>query len=112
MVDLPAAATALAEGAIASPDHEGTALETGRNSYLQSAWLPPDPPPGHGVHRYLFQVFALGPGAKFSSTPGRDEVHQVLREHALASGCLIGTYERPDTSIATPASIDVVATPA
>ena len=114
VVDLPAAQAALPEGAIDSPDHAGTALETGRNSFLQTAWLPPDPPPGHGVHRYLFQVYALGPGASFSSTPGRDELQQVLRDHALASGCLIGTYERPDTSIAEPAAatVDVVGTPA
>ena len=73
-------------------------MKTGRNSYLQRSWLPPDPPPGHGPHRYAFQVFALGPGAAFSATPGRDEVLGALRQRALASGCLIGTYER-DTSI-------------
>jgi Raf kinase inhibitor-like YbhB/YbcL family protein len=102
--------TALREGALSSPDHEGSAaLETGRNSYLQTAWLPPDPPPGHGVHRYLFQVFALGPGAHFSESPGREAVHDALREHALASGCLIGTYERPDTSISERASATAIA---
>ena len=24
---------------------------------------------------------------------------EAIRDHGLASGCLIGTYERPDTSI-------------
>ena len=28
----------------------------------QASWLPPDPPPGHGVHRYAFQLFALAAG--------------------------------------------------
>ncbi|MEO7338654.1 MAG: YbhB/YbcL family Raf kinase inhibitor-like protein, partial [Caldimonas sp.] len=61
---------------------------------------PPDPPPGHGVHHYAFQVFALDASAPpFSDTPGRDEVLEALRDHAIASGCLIGTYERPDGSI-------------
>ena len=99
VVDLPAEDGALAEGALESPDHPGAGYRMGRNSYLQSSWLPPDPPPGHGVHRYAFQLFALVAEPGFSETPGRDEVLDALREHALASGCLIGTYERPDGSI-------------
>jgi hypothetical protein len=90
---------ALAEGALESPDHPGAGYRMGRNSYLQASWLPPDPPPGHGVHRYAFQLFALAAEPGFSDTPGRDEVFDALQEHALASGCLIGTYERPDGSI-------------
>jgi Raf kinase inhibitor-like YbhB/YbcL family protein len=90
---------ALAEGALPSADHEGTGLAVGRNSYLQAAWLPPDPPPGHGVHRYAFQLFALDAAPPFSATPGRDEVIDALRAHAIASGLLIGTCERPDGSI-------------
>jgi Raf kinase inhibitor-like YbhB/YbcL family protein len=107
VVDLPAEDGALAEAALPSKDHEGVALRVGRNSYLQAAWLPPDPPPGHGVHRYAFQVFALAGGA-FDGTPGRDAVLEALREHALASGCLIGTYERPDGSIKAPAADESV----
>ena len=97
----------LAEGALPSADHEGSGLQVGRNSYLQAAWLPPDPPPGHGTHRYAFQVFALA-GGSFEGTPGRDDVLEAIREHGLASGCLIGTYERPDGSIRAPADAEVV----
>ena len=102
VVDLAPADGALAEAALPSQDNEGSGVRTGRNSYLQSAWLPPDPPPGHGIHRYAFQVFALA-GGSFEGTPGRDAVLDAIREHGLASGCLIGTYERPDGSIALPA---------
>ena len=84
----------LDEGALASHKHEGFGLETGPNSYLQRAWLPPDPPPGHGAHRYVFQVFALMPGPDFSSPPGRREFIEMILNRALAVGCLIGTYER------------------
>jgi Raf kinase inhibitor-like YbhB/YbcL family protein len=97
---------ALAEGALSSKDHEAAGFHLGRNSYLQAGWLPPDPPPGHGVHRYAFQVFALAPGAAFDATPGRDAVLEAIRERGLASGCLIGCYERPDTSIRTPVDAD------
>jgi len=102
VVDLPPADGGLQESALPSADHEGSGVHAGRNSYLQAAWLPPDPPPGHGVHRYAFQVFALGTVPTFSSNPGRDEVFEALREHAIASGLLIGTCERPDGSIKLP----------
>ncbi|HEV7575392.1 MAG TPA: YbhB/YbcL family Raf kinase inhibitor-like protein, partial [Caldimonas sp.] len=102
VVDLEAADGALAEAALPSNENEGSGVRVGRNSYLQTAWLPPDPPPGHGVHRYAFQLFALTAGAAFDGTPGRDAVLEAIKEHGLASGCLIGTYDRPDTSIKTP----------
>jgi Raf kinase inhibitor-like YbhB/YbcL family protein len=91
----------LVEAAIPSSDQEGAGLHVGRNSSLQAAWLPPDPPPGHGVHRYAFQLFALDSVPVFSEEPGRDEVLGELRDHAIASGLLIGTCERSDGSIKT-----------
>ena len=100
-VDLAGEDGAFAEAALPSKDHDGSGVRTGRNSMLQAAWLPPDPPPGHGVHRYAFQIFALA-GGEFDGTPGRDAVLDAIREHGLASGCLIGTYERPDGSIRAP----------
>ncbi|MDH6168139.1 Raf kinase inhibitor-like YbhB/YbcL family protein [Variovorax boronicumulans] len=90
---------ALAEAAIPGGDREGAGLHVGLNSSLQATWLPPDPPPGHGVHRYAFQLFALGTVPVFSEEPGRDEVLGELRDHAIASGLLIGTCERSDGSI-------------
>jgi Raf kinase inhibitor-like YbhB/YbcL family protein len=99
VVDLEAGDGALAEGALPSDDREGIGLHVGRNSVLRATWLPPDPPPGHGVHRYAFQVFALVAGAAFDGTPGREAVLAAVQAHGLASGCLIGTYERPDGSI-------------
>jgi len=100
VVDLEPADGALASGALQSPDHDATAdVHAGRNSYLRASWLPPDPPPGHGPHRYVFQVFALAEGEAFSPVPGRAAVVDALRQRVLASGYLIGTYERPDGSV-------------
>lgn len=113
VVDLASVDGGLAEGALSSPGHEGVRLHEGRNSYLQAGWLPPDPPPGHGVHRYAFQIFALGAGGEpFDATPGRDAVLDAVRERGLASGCLIGTYERPDTSIKAAEGRETLATAA
>ncbi|HEY6922569.1 MAG TPA: YbhB/YbcL family Raf kinase inhibitor-like protein [Steroidobacteraceae bacterium] len=92
-VDIDPHRVGIAEGELTAPADE-LALKLGRNSYLRQGWLPPDPPPGHGVHRYAFQLFALKEGKPFSDAPGRRELAEAIRERALAAGCLIGTYER------------------
>ncbi|MDO9487061.1 MAG: YbhB/YbcL family Raf kinase inhibitor-like protein [Sphingomonadaceae bacterium] len=71
-----------------------TAMETGRNSYLRTDWLPCDPPTGHGPHRYAFQLFALDTPLSFDSPPGRSALLAAMKGHVLARGALIGTYER------------------
>ncbi|MBS7457963.1 YbhB/YbcL family Raf kinase inhibitor-like protein [Coralloluteibacterium stylophorae] len=91
--NLPGADGMLDEGALDAARDD--APELGRNSYLRHAYLPPDPPPGHGAHRYAIQVFALDhvpddPGA------GRGALVEALRGHVLACGLLIGTHERED----------------
>lgn len=91
VVDLPPELNALADGALAS----GGRYHQGKNSYLRAEWLPPDPPSGHGVHRYVFQLFALASGPEFPERPGVTQVLDQLTERALAGGYLIGTYERP-----------------
>lgn len=98
-VNLPGTDGALPEGALNRPGDVDADLELGRNSFLGTGWLPPDPPPGHGPHRYAFQLFALADGPAFEGHPGRELVAQVLVERAVASGCLVGTYERHDTTI-------------
>ncbi len=100
-VDIDRRRKQLLEGELqATEDGKNTALALGKNSYLTQAWLPPDPPPGHGPHRYVFQLFALVDERKtFSDAPGRNELVEVLRERAVASGWLIGIYSR-DTTVA------------
>lgn len=110
-VDLPPTDGGLADGAL-SDDNTDTGVHTGRNSYLRTAWLPPDPPPGHGVHRYAFQIFALGAVHEFSTSPGRDELLDALKTHAIASGLLIGTCERHDGSIKIGSAVPTGAVPA
>jgi phosphatidylethanolamine-binding protein (PEBP) family uncharacterized protein len=92
-------AGALAEAALSAFGGTEPLVAMGRNSLLQSVWLPPDPPPGHGVHHYVFQLFALGPGVPLPDTPGRDAFRDAVQQRGLASGCLIGTYERASTEI-------------
>jgi Raf kinase inhibitor-like YbhB/YbcL family protein len=66
----------------------------GINSYLRTGWLPPDPPPGHGPHRYGLQLFALDHAPALGELPGRHALLRALRGHTVARGLLIGLYER------------------
>ncbi len=91
--NLPGEDGVLGEGVL-NAMHATGSTDLGRNSLLQHTYLPPDPPPGHGQHRYAFQVFALDSVPEHGVAPGRGALLDVLRDHVLASGLLIGTYER------------------
>jgi Raf kinase inhibitor-like YbhB/YbcL family protein len=92
--DLPPDLQELPEGELKSPGHNGLAENLGRNAYQQTAWLPPDPPKGHGPHLYVFQVFALDRKLDFARAPRRKDVIEAMRDHVLAKGVLVATYER------------------
>jgi Raf kinase inhibitor-like YbhB/YbcL family protein len=65
-----------------------------RNGMMAAGYTPPDPPPGHGPHRYIYQVYALDHDPQFASPPGRDALAAAIRGHAIAKGVLEGVYER------------------
>ena len=69
-------------------------IVVGRNSFMALGWLPPDPPKGHGPHRYAFQVYALDVALDLDEGTGRGALVEALKGHVLAKGLLIGTYER------------------
>ncbi|QNM81819.1 YbhB/YbcL family Raf kinase inhibitor-like protein [Sphingomonas sabuli] len=108
----------LDEGAIrADGDAAGEADgDTGRNSYLQEGWLPPDPPTGHGSHDYVFQLFALaapaGDQAEGRPNAGRSDFRDVIDGRILAAGILVGTYSRGQEADAGPAGAAVASAPA
>ena len=89
----PSAAGGLVQGALDAVA-PGAGLRLGKNSFLKAGWLPPDPPTGHGPHRYCFQLFALDVMPGLPDGAGRGAVGDALRGHVLATGLLIGTYER------------------
>ncbi|MCU6454901.1 YbhB/YbcL family Raf kinase inhibitor-like protein [Sphingomonas sp. A2-49] len=97
--NIPADAGRLVEGAIVGDGDGDAERDVGRNSYFREGWLPPDPPTGHGSHRYVFQLFALGAGAGDpGATPGRSAVIEAMAGHVLAAGVLIGTYSRGEAA--------------
>ena len=89
---LPAACTSLSEGALSSLSPPA---RLGINSFGRSEYAGPRALPGHGAHRYAFEMFAL-------SRPLSNEVRKrsdFLRHAAgsvIARGRLDGFFERPD----------------
>jgi Raf kinase inhibitor-like YbhB/YbcL family protein len=65
----------------------------GKNSKFGTEFTPPAPPPGHGVHHYHFQVFALDAETEIDGL-GRAALVDHLKGHVLAWGEIVGTYER------------------
>jgi Raf kinase inhibitor-like YbhB/YbcL family protein len=93
--DIAPATASLEAGLFKSPHHGGVDETLGRNTFLAAGWLPPDPPTGHGPHRYVFQVFALDRKLSFDNHPSRSQLVDAMKGHVLARGVLKGTYERP-----------------
>jgi Raf kinase inhibitor-like YbhB/YbcL family protein len=92
--DLPGADGSLPEGALPTSRRDADTDAMGRNSYFAPTYLPPDPPPGHGPHRYVFQILALDVAVRFDQPPGRSALLERIRDHVIAKGLLIARYER------------------
>lgn len=95
----------LAEAAIVADGAGDTdGRDVGRNSFRREGWLPPDPPTGHGAHRYAFQLFALdGQAPDPGHSPGRSALIEAMAGHVIAAGVLTGTYSRGEKSHLAPA---------
>ena len=92
----------IAEGAIvADAPADATHGAVGRNSFLSQGWLAPDPPTGHGDHRYVFQLFALDVAAEdLGDGPGRGAVVNAMAGHVIGAGVLTGIYARGEPMVA------------
>lgn len=100
----------LVEGAITADGDGAGGRDVGRNSYAREGWLPPDPPTGHGEHRYVFQLFALDNGAADpGSNPGRSALLAAMEGHVLAAGVLTGVYSREEEAPVGPVGAGAVA---
>lgn len=84
---IPAGVSGLDEGVT------GEALE-GTNSWGTTGYRGPMPPPGHGVHRYRFRVYALDGPLDLATAATSKELLAAMEGHVLARGELVGTYER------------------
>jgi Raf kinase inhibitor-like YbhB/YbcL family protein len=88
LAGLEPTATGLAEG-----ERPATAVE-GRNDFGEEGYSGPLPPVGHGPHRYFFQVFAASAPLGLTAGASAHDLRRALEGKELASGTLVGTYQR------------------
>jgi Raf kinase inhibitor-like YbhB/YbcL family protein len=88
LAGLQPTATGLAEG-----EHPAAAVE-GRNDFGEEGYGGPRPPVGDGPHRYFFRVFAASAPLGLVAGASADDLRRALEGKELASGTLIGTYQR------------------
>ena len=81
------------EGGIPAGDVPKGARQ-GRNDFGQIGYGGPCPPPGHGVHRYFFTLYAVSTELGLPEGATIVAFHNVLRDVTLADAQLLGTYER------------------
>ncbi len=95
---IPPETTCLPEGVATEPRLESPAgALQGKNSWPSGqtvGYRGPMPPPGHGVHRYFFRLYALK--EKLALEPGQDKnaLVDAMSGHVLAEGQLVGTFAR------------------
>lgn len=73
---------------------KATHARQGQNSKLQNRFAPAAPPPGHGVHHYHFQLFALDAPLALDQGEGRGRLLDYMEGHVIAFGEIVGTYVR------------------
>ena len=95
LFDIPADVTEIPRGASDDDSALPSGAKHARNDTGEHGYVGAAPPPGHGEHRYVFAVHALG-----VPTLGLDEqataayVGFTLTANTLARGLLTVTYER------------------
>ena len=65
---------------------------SGMNSSGKTGYHPPCPP--DGSHRYFFYVFALDNELDLPSGADKQALQVAMKDHILASGTLMGRYEK------------------
>ncbi len=87
---LPPGDGGVAEGGL----NRSAGLCFGRWIGLTLAYRGPRPPPGHGPHRYVFQVFALNRALSAGKSVNRKILMREMNGRLCARGRLTGTFER------------------
>jgi Raf kinase inhibitor-like YbhB/YbcL family protein len=93
---IPPGLSGIQEGGLALKQTRASPLgfKVGRNSMARLGWMAPSPVPGHGPHRYAFQLFAADVVPHFANPPGRGQLLRFLKGNLLAAARVIGVYQR------------------
>jgi len=68
--------------------------DQGINSFGKLGYNGPMPPRGHGVHRYLFKIYALDTELGLAPGASKSALLKAMEGHLLNEGLLIGVFER------------------
>src|SRR2546423_7049538 len=82
---IPGQATELPEG--------GGDAVNGTNSFGNSGYNGPAPPPGHGTHHYYFWVYALDDDLELEPRLDRRALLERIEDHVIEQARLVGTYK-------------------
>lgn len=89
--NIPADWTELGQSADTAP---GGGPRFCRNDFGNSRYDGPQPPKGHGTHRYIFRLAALGvPSLAVPDTAGIETMWNTAKPHILSEATLTATYE-------------------
>ncbi|WP_175410506.1 YbhB/YbcL family Raf kinase inhibitor-like protein [Streptomyces sp. TRM64462] len=64
------------------------------NGFGRRGWDGPHPPPGDGPHRYFFRLYAVDEPCVLPDAPTAQQVHETVEQREVASGTLVGVYQR------------------
>ena len=78
------------------PDSREVKGEEGTTSSGNKGYNGPDPGMDTGVHRYVFQIYALNRVLKLQSSAGRSELESAMSGHILEEYKLMVRYGRPE----------------
>ena len=76
------------------PEHYNQGIE-GNNGTGKTGYTGPCPPSGN--HRYYFKVYALDTKLELKKGASKQTVEKTMEGHVLASGELMGTYQKTGT---------------
>ena len=64
----------------------------GTNSFGNTGYNGPAPPPGHGSHHYYFWIYALDEDLELPPGLDRDALLSRIEDHVIEQARLVGTY--------------------
>jgi Raf kinase inhibitor-like YbhB/YbcL family protein len=88
--DIPPSSKGLREG-VPPLDVVPDACHQGKNDFGSVGWGGPCPPPGTGLHRYVFTLYALDMAVGPRKGLGRHELVEAIWGHVIAEASMTGT---------------------
>lgn len=72
--------------------------DQGRNSFGKIGYGGPMPPRGHGIHHYVFKLYALNTELGLAPGATKEELFRAMEAHVLDAAQWVGKYKRHDAA--------------